>query len=84
MTGIAKVVLAVGQLLLAYSVKKLRNPNKLENAKALNRLIFERPEGSSISDDVPPQLIVVRESVRLCLLFSHNRICVQNHRRAEN
>jgi hypothetical protein len=71
-------------LLPTYSVEKLLGRILLENAGALESLKFERAEGPAIFDDLWPQSIVVRQSARLCLVFSHNVIYVRNSRRAGN
>jgi hypothetical protein len=72
------------RLYSTYSVEKLLRRILLENARALESLNFERAEGPAIFDDVSPQSIVVRQGTRLCLVFSHNMICVRNSRRAGN
>jgi hypothetical protein len=70
--------------LSTYSVEKLLGRILLQNAKALESLKFERAEGAAIFEDISPQSIVVRQSARLSLVFSHNMIYLRNSRCAGN
>jgi len=55
------------------SVEKLSGRILLENAKALERLKFERAEGSAISDDISSQSIVVRQGIAVIAHARHRR-----------
>jgi hypothetical protein len=84
MTAIWKAFRQVECLGLAYSVEKLRRRILQENAEPLKSLYFERAEGPTISNDILSQTIVVRQSARLCPVFSRNWICLRNLQYAGN